>query len=145
MLKLSLCLTNEAVHHEDVQIHVLLTSAQVGDEWSTSRPGSLTPWERAPGIHWIGGYVSLRTGLDDVEKIKILPLPGLELRTLGRPARSQSLYRLRYPGSWVQYNIYHKALFWTLRLYTRLWFLRWLHCHRHLTGCLLLRSPDRNM
>jgi hypothetical protein len=28
-----------------------------------------------------------------------LPLPGLEIRPLGRPARSQSLYRLRYPGS----------------------------------------------
>jgi hypothetical protein len=29
---------------------------------------------------------------------KFLTLPGLELRTLGRPARSQSLYRLRYPS-----------------------------------------------
>jgi hypothetical protein len=28
-----------------------------------------------------------------------LTLPGLKLRPLGRPARSQSLYRLRYPGS----------------------------------------------
>jgi hypothetical protein len=28
---------------------------------------------------------------------KFLPLPGLELRPLGRPARSQSLYQLRYP------------------------------------------------
>jgi hypothetical protein len=39
-----------------------------------------------------------RTGLDDVEKRKFLTLPGLELRSLGLPARSQSLYRLRYPG-----------------------------------------------
>jgi hypothetical protein len=30
---------------------------------------------------------------------KFLSLPGLELRSLGRPARSQSLYRLCYPGS----------------------------------------------
>jgi hypothetical protein len=37
-------------------------------------------------------------GLDDVEKKKFLTLPGLELRPLGRPARSQSLFRLRYPG-----------------------------------------------
>jgi hypothetical protein len=28
-----------------------------------------------------------------------LTLPGLEPRPLSRPARSQSLYRLRYPGS----------------------------------------------
>jgi hypothetical protein len=39
------------------------------------------------------------TGMDDVEKRKILLLPGLELRPLRRSARSQSLYRLRYPGS----------------------------------------------
>jgi hypothetical protein len=36
-------------------------------------------------------------GVNDVEKI--LALPGLELRPLSRPARSQSLYRLRYLGS----------------------------------------------
>jgi hypothetical protein len=35
-------------------------------------------------------------GLDDVDKRKFLTLPGLELRPLGRPVRSQSLYRLRY-------------------------------------------------
>jgi hypothetical protein len=32
-------------------------------------------------------------------KKKLLTLPGLELRPLGCPSRSQSLYRLRYPGS----------------------------------------------
>jgi hypothetical protein len=31
-----------------------------------------------------------------VEKKKFLILPGLEPQSLGRPARSQSLYRLRY-------------------------------------------------
>jgi hypothetical protein len=34
-----------------------------------------------------------------MEKIKISLLPGLELRPLCRPACSQTLYRLRYPGS----------------------------------------------
>jgi hypothetical protein len=43
--------------------------------------------------------VDTRTGLDDVGRRKCLTLPGLELRHLCRPARSQSLYRLRYPGS----------------------------------------------
>jgi hypothetical protein len=43
--------------------------------------------------------VGPRAGLYDMEKRKFLTLPGLELRPLGRPARSQSLYRLRYPGS----------------------------------------------
>jgi hypothetical protein len=33
-----------------------------------------------------------------MEKRKFLTLPGLELRPLGRPASSQSLHRVRYPG-----------------------------------------------
>jgi hypothetical protein len=43
--------------------------------------------------------VGPRKGLDDVEKRQFLTVPGLELRPLGHPVRSQSLYRLRYPGS----------------------------------------------
>jgi hypothetical protein len=74
------------------------TSALVGGEWSVSRPGRFTPGERAPGTHLIG-WVDPRAGLDDVEKRKFLTLSGLELRFFGHPTRSQSLYRLRYPGS----------------------------------------------
>jgi hypothetical protein len=51
-----------------------------------------------PGTHWIG-WVDPRVGLNNVEKRKFLTLPELELRPLGRPARSQSPYRLHYPGS----------------------------------------------
>jgi hypothetical protein len=80
--------------------HVFLTSALVGCEWSASRPGRFTPGEKAPGANWIGGCVGPRTGLDNVERRKILPLEGLELRPLCRPAGSQWLYRLRYLGSW---------------------------------------------
>jgi hypothetical protein len=43
--------------------------------------------------------VGLRAGLDDVEKRKSLTLPGIELRSLTRQARSKLIYRLRYPGS----------------------------------------------
>jgi hypothetical protein len=42
-----------------------------------------------------------RIGLGDVEKRKLLTLSGLELRSLRRSARSQSLYQLRYPGSFI--------------------------------------------
>jgi hypothetical protein len=42
-----------------------------------------------------------RASLDDIDNRKFLTLSRLELRPLGRPARSQSLYRLRYPGSLV--------------------------------------------
>jgi hypothetical protein len=44
--------------------------------------------------------VDPRAGLNDLEKRKFFTLPGLELLPLCRPARSQSLYRLRYPGSY---------------------------------------------
>jgi hypothetical protein len=65
-----------------------LTSALAEGEWSASRPGRFTPGETAPAIHWIGGWVNRRAGLDDVEKRKLLTIPGPELRPLGRPARS---------------------------------------------------------
>jgi hypothetical protein len=79
----------------DVWIHIFLTSAVVGGEWSVSRHGRFTPWERVPGTHWIGGWVDPRAGLDHLEKREFLPLPGLELCLLGHPARIQSLYRPR--------------------------------------------------
>jgi hypothetical protein len=83
----------------DVWIDVFLTSALVGGEWTASRPGRFTPGERAPGTHFIGDWVGPRTSLDTVEKRKFLTLSGLELRPLHRPACSQLLYRLCYPGS----------------------------------------------
>jgi hypothetical protein len=43
--------------------------------------------------------VDPRAGLYDMENRKFLPPPELKLRPVGRPVRSQSLYRLRYPGS----------------------------------------------
>jgi hypothetical protein len=65
----------------------------IGTSWSwvvSFTPWPLYPRERAPDAHWIGGWLGPRTGLDDVESRKVLPLPGLELRPLGRPASSQS-------------------------------------------------------
>jgi hypothetical protein len=78
----------------DVQIHVFSTSAIFASEWSVSRTGRFTH-----GTHWIGGWVGTRTGVEYVERRKILPLPELELQPLGRPSRSQSLYRLTWAGS----------------------------------------------
>jgi hypothetical protein len=72
----------------DVYIHIFLTSALGGGELSASRPCGFTPGEEAPGTHWIGGWVDPRAGLANVKKRKFLTLQGLELRSLGRPARS---------------------------------------------------------
>jgi hypothetical protein len=48
-----------------------LTSALDGSEWSASHPGHFTPRERAPGTHWLGGWVGPRAILDVVVKNKI--------------------------------------------------------------------------
>jgi hypothetical protein len=60
----------------------------VEGEWSASSPCRFTPGEKDPGTHWIRGWMGPRTGLDDMEKWKLLTLPGLELQSLGHPARS---------------------------------------------------------
>jgi hypothetical protein len=49
--------------------------------WVVSFTGLFTPRERAPGTHWIRGWVGTRSGLDCVEKRKISPLQELELPT----------------------------------------------------------------
>jgi hypothetical protein len=55
--------------------------------------------------------VDPRAGLDDVEKRKFLTLPGLKLRPLERPARSQSLYRLLSHGSIMSFRFYYFVLY----------------------------------
>jgi hypothetical protein len=56
------------------------------------------PGERAPVTHWIGDWVGPRAILDDMKR-KVLIQLRLELGPLAHAARSQSLYRLIYPGS----------------------------------------------
>jgi hypothetical protein len=52
----------------NVQIHIFLTSALVGGEWSALRRGRFIADKRLPGTHWLGSWVDPRTGLDDVER-----------------------------------------------------------------------------
>jgi hypothetical protein len=56
-------------------------------------PAALSPGERTPGTHCTGGWVGPRAGLDTEARGKILSsLLGIEPRSPGRPARSQTLY-----------------------------------------------------
>jgi hypothetical protein len=58
---------------------------------------------------------------DDMDELKLLTLPGFQLRPLGHPARSHSVYRLSYRGSlWLRNNskLQTPAQTW-LRLGTR--------------------------
>jgi hypothetical protein len=48
-----------------------LTSAPDGGEWSASHTSRFTPRDRAPGTHWIGGWLGPRAVLDAVVKRKI--------------------------------------------------------------------------
>jgi hypothetical protein len=72
---------NYAPRHEDIlgewryrSTHSL-TLVLDGGEWSSSWAGRFTPRERAPGTHWIAGWVGPRTGLDTVSKRKIPRTP----------------------------------------------------------------------
>jgi hypothetical protein len=62
--------------------------------------------------------VDPRAGLDDVMR-KFLILPVLELQPLGRSARSQAVYRVRYPDSCItnlkQILFMKCAVLWTVR------------------------------
>jgi hypothetical protein len=123
----------------DMSIHIFLTSALVGGEWSASRPCRFTPWERSHCIHWIGVWVGPRADLDYVEKRKFLTLPGLEVRPLDRPACSQSQYLLS--SRTYTYKYYEDLLYTCM-------YLCMLYAHTFLkesvrtsSVCLWLYSP----
>jgi hypothetical protein len=58
----------------NVYVHVVLTSNTSWRCWSALLPGPGTHGERAPGTHWIGGWVGPRAGLEAVEKRTFLVL-----------------------------------------------------------------------
>jgi hypothetical protein len=62
-------------------------------------PAALPPGKR-PGTHCTGGWVGRRAGLDGCGKSR----PPTGIRSPDRPARSESLYRLLYPGSHKYYD-----------------------------------------
>jgi hypothetical protein len=50
----------------DVYIQMFLTSTLFGGEWSASRSCHFTPVERAPGTHWIGGWLDPESGEEKI-------------------------------------------------------------------------------
>jgi hypothetical protein len=126
-VKLSLYFFNWAPCHKGIlgsggiAPHILLTLALDGGEWSASYPGHFTPRERAPGNHWIGGWVGPRAVLDALVKRKI-PSPHQDSnpRTPILQPIAWSLYRLSY-HSW-HYHMSGKYVisFWRVSVLLRL-------------------------
>jgi hypothetical protein len=99
---------------------------------------------KAPGTHWIGGWVGPRAGLHNVEKRKFLSLLGLELWPLGHPARSQSLYRLLYPGT-IKRSVLTTITFvkqWLSRRW--LWRLQSSGTLRFVLWCIFTDVPEKH-
>jgi hypothetical protein len=67
-------------------------------------PVALTPRDRAPGTHWIGGWVDPTAVLDTVVKRKIPNSRRESNLNPNRPARSPALYRLSYRGSLIYWQ-----------------------------------------
>jgi hypothetical protein len=80
-----------------VWLHVFLTSALDGGVWSASRPGSFTAREKAPGTHWIGGWVGPRAVVDTVVRRKI-PSPCRDSNP--RSSSPVSTMLRRHIGEW---------------------------------------------
>jgi hypothetical protein len=77
-------------------------------------PGALPP-EKPRDTPWIGGSPE---SVWTTWRGQNLPLQGLELWSLGCPARSQSLYRLSNPDKVTQFGFHDgdwKALLWVVR------------------------------
>jgi hypothetical protein len=74
---------------------ISITSEQYRGGWSTPHPGRFTTGRRSDN-HNTGGWVGPRGGLARCRKSR--PPPQNGIRSPDRPARSESIYRLRYPG-----------------------------------------------
>jgi hypothetical protein len=70
------------------------TSVLDGGEWSASRPGrALAPGKGSPvPIVQEAGWAPELVWAKRLEEKILSPLPGIETRPPGRPARSQTLY-----------------------------------------------------
>jgi hypothetical protein len=98
-----------------VQIKVFLTSALVEVNGQLHTPTALSQWKE------LSVWTTWR---------KFLTLPELELRLLGHPARSESLYQLHYHGSCAVYFKNFVVLFAVLGL----WSIGILHSRLPITG-----------
>ena len=101
----------------EVLLHFSLTSALDEGGWSMPRPGLFTPGGR-PGTHCTRGWAGWAPGPGWTRTENLAPT---RFRFPDRPARSESLYRLSYPGSSpmypaIHYLINHNSMLYNLTL-----------------------------
>jgi hypothetical protein len=117
-LKSPLCLANYTLHHQGVWGSGCIDpyTLDLGTNWRwviSFTPRPLYSRGNNPRYSLDKGLVGTQNLCGRGEEKKILPLPGLELRTLGRPDLNQSLHRMCYPGSFQKFTFaikYHYQL-----------------------------------
>jgi hypothetical protein len=83
----------------EVELHAFLTSALDGGDWSASRTGRFISRVRTADIHWIGGWVGPRAGLESVaKKVNCFSASARNWSPVVQPV-AHSLYWLSYPGA----------------------------------------------
>jgi hypothetical protein len=71
----------EWVHFLDLYMDPhFLTSSLVRSRWLASRASCFTRGERAHSVHWTGGRMGSRAGLDNMQKCKFFTLSVIEVR-----------------------------------------------------------------
>jgi hypothetical protein len=101
-----------------------LTSALDRVDGRRHAPAALSPGKRL-GTHCIGGWVGPRASLDGCGNSSP-PAPGI--RSPDRPARSESLYRLSYPGP-RPLHVTKLTIFWATFTKTKERVLIFIRCH----------------
>jgi hypothetical protein len=128
----------------DIRYQYPIISVQKPSSLVISGPyNSVSENIRNHATHCTGGWVGLRAGLDTEVREKILsPLPGIESRPPGRPARIQTLYWLSYAADniSVRYNVILTKSFRPkyLVIYTRClrcWTWPLGYCHHEFESC----------
>jgi hypothetical protein len=84
-----------------VEVWSNISFNSVGCHLSASSRGRFILPVKEPRVPTVYEVLGPRADPDEVEKRKLSTLPRLELRPRDRPVRSQSLYLLSYPGSYL--------------------------------------------
>jgi hypothetical protein len=119
--------------------HTFLIVALDGSEWSASCPGCFTPRERAPGTHWIGGWVGPRASLNTVVMRNILS--PTRTQTPDHPAHSPVQHHWYIPVPYIIRSFMVYTISNTIRV-TKSMRMRWVGYVACITDEKCLKERD---